>query len=269
MPALQTLETQADSSGVLHIRLNRPEIRNAFNEAVIAELTSVFTKAAHDPGVRIAVLRGAGPVFSAGGDLGWMKKSMELSRDENLEDTRRLSAMFRAMNDFPKPLIGLAHGAAIGGGVGLVSVCDIVIASRETIFSLSEVRLGIVPACIGPYVISKIGASHARRFFLSAERFEAPKALEIGLIHEMVEKPEDLDRALFSMLSNMLQCGPAAMAAAKKLILDLSVPEKREKVGDPCEYVSSMLADLRVSPEGQEGLRAFLEKRKPSWIQAK
>lgn len=264
----QTLKTELDSRGVFTIALNRPEIRNAFNETLIGELTNAFGVDALKPQVRVIVFKGEGPVFSAGGDLNWMKKSVELSFDENLKDTRVLSKMFATMNECPKPVIGAIHGAAIGGGVGLTSICDIAIASAETQFSLSEVRLGIVPACIGPFVISKIGASHARALFMSGERFLAPKAKEIGLLHEVVPTPADLNAAVEKVLTNMLACGPHAMAAAKKLILDLTWAERRAKMGDALDYVSTMLAELRVSPEGQEGLKAFLEKRKPSWIQS-
>lgn len=266
MTTYQCLTAVRDSRGVLTVQLNRPEIRNAFNDVMIDELTRVFEGEARSAEVRAIVLRGEGGVFCAGGDLNWMKRSIDLSLEDNLKDTRKLTRMFRLMNECQKPLIGLVQGAAIGGGVGLVSVCDIAIASSETQFSLSEVRLGIVPACIGPFVVAKIGASQARGLFMSAERFLASRAREIGLVHEVVEKPEGLDKALERVLSNVLQCGQNAMAAAKKLILDLSWPERREAVGDPYDYVSRLLAELRVSPEGQEGLRAFLEKRKPSWI---
>ncbi|MBL7715113.1 MAG: enoyl-CoA hydratase/isomerase family protein [Bdellovibrionales bacterium] len=251
---------------VLEVKLNRPEIRNAFNEAMIEELTHVFQKEVLDESVRIVVLSGSGSHFSAGGDLNWMKKSVEMDHAGNLADTRRLSRMFASMNECPKPLIGVVHGAAIGGGVGMVSVCDIVIATEDTQFSLSEVRLGIIPACIGPFVVAKIGASHARGLFISAERFTAKRALEIGLIHEMVSDQAGLKTALDRLLGNMTQCGPKAMAAAKRLVLELSWPEKRSKHPDPIEFVSQMLAEIRVSDEGQEGLKAFLEKRKPGWL---
>jgi methylglutaconyl-CoA hydratase len=262
----ETLKVSFDPRGILSIALNRPEIRNAFNEKLIAELTEAFGKVAQDPSVRVIVFRGEGPVFSAGGDLNWMKKSIDLHFEGNLEDTQRLSHMFKTMNECPKPVIGAIHGAAIGGGVGLTAICDIAIATKDTQFSLSEVRLGIVPACIGPFVISKIGASNARALFMSAERFLAPKAKEVGLVHEVVDSVAELETALNRVLENMLQCGPNAMAAAKKLVLDLAWPERRAEIGDSMDYVSRMLAELRVSPEGQEGLRAFLEKRKPNWI---
>jgi methylglutaconyl-CoA hydratase len=172
------------------------------------------------------------------------------------------------MNECPKPLIGRVQGAAIGGGVGLVSVCDTVIAVQDTQFSLSEVRLGIVPACIGPFVIAKIGASHARSLFVSAERFTAKRAHEIGLVHEVVPDLLALDAAVERLLGNMLQCGPNAMAVAKRLVLDLSWPERRSQFSDCLEYASKTLADLRISSEGQEGIKAFIEKRKPSWVKS-
>lgn len=262
----ETLMTQLDARGVLFVKLNRPEVRNAFNDKVIAELHQVFLKEAMDSRVRAVVLSGKGSVFCAGGDLNWMKKSVEMTFEQNLDDTRKLAALFKTLNEFPKPLIGAIHGAAIGGGVGLVSVCDIAIASTETQFSLSEVRLGIVPACIGPFVVAKIGASHARGLFMSAERFTAQRAYEIGLVHEVVRDSGELDAAVEKNLGRILECGPCAMGIAKKLVLDLSWPERREEIADPLEYVARSLAEVRTSPEGQEGVKAFLEKRKPQWL---
>jgi methylglutaconyl-CoA hydratase len=259
-----TLDLQA--SGVLTLTLNRPDVRNAFNEVVIQELNQVFQKEVLEAEVRAVVLRGAGKAFCAGGDLNWMRKAIDDSFEANFRDTRALSGMFGRMNDCPKPLIGVVHGAAIGGGVGLVSVCDLVIAEASTQFSLSEVRLGIVPACIGPFVVSKIGPSHARAFFMSAERFDARRAYETGLVHYVVQGEAALDTELARVLENILQCGPNAMNVAKQLVLDLSWPERRAAKGDTLDYVATLLAELRVSPEGQEGVKAFLEKRKPSWI---
>jgi methylglutaconyl-CoA hydratase len=262
----QALQVAQDPRGVMTVTLNRPEVRNAFNDRVIGELARAFGVDALEAKVRVVVLRGAGSVFCAGGDLQWMKSAADLGLEENYEDTRRLARMFAVLNECPKPVIGAIHGAAIGGGVGLASVCDIVLAVQGTQFSLSEVRLGIIPACIGPFVIAKIGASHARNFFMSAERFDAARAREIGLVHEVVADSAGLDAALAKTLANILQCGPNAMAAAKKLVLDLSWPERRAQHPECLDYVARMLAELRVSAEGQEGLRAFLEKRKPSWL---
>jgi methylglutaconyl-CoA hydratase len=262
----KTLGLALDGRGVLTVTLSRPDVRNAFNEVLIDELASVFSKDVLEASVRAIVLKGEGQTFCAGGDLNWMKKAIDFSYEENLQDTKRLAKMFASMNECPKPVIGRIHGAAIGGGVGLVSVCDIAIASAETQFSLSEVRLGIVPACIGPFVIAKIGASHARGLFVSAERFSAEKAKSVGLVHEVVANVDALAAEVERVLSNILQCGPQAMAVAKKLVLDLSWPEKRSKLGDCLDYVARTLSDLRISAEGQEGVRAFLEKRKPSWL---
>lgn len=262
----QTLNVSRDARGVLTIALNRPEVRNAFNEVVIDELHEVFGQEANAPETRAVVLKGEGAAFCAGGDLNWMKKAIDFDYSENLRDTRKLAQMFALLNECPKPVIGAVHGAAIGGGVGLVSICDIVIASSEAQFSLSEVRLGIVPACIGPFVVAKIGASHARGLFMSAERFDARKAQAIGLVHQVVSSAPDLAPAVEKVLGNVLECGPNAMGVAKKLVLGLSWPENRAKNGDPLEWVAKMLADLRISTEGQEGVRAFLEKRKPSWL---
>ena len=261
-----SIERSSRYPGVLSVTLNRPEIRNAFNELMIEELSQVFSVEVKKPEVRIVTLQGAGAVFSAGGDLNWMRRSIELNVEQNLVETRTLTKMFALMNECPKPLLGFIHGAAIGGGVGLTSVCDLVVATRETQFSLSEVRLGIVPACIGPFVTAKIGATHSRALFISAERFSAERAKEVGLIHEVVADQQALESARDRILGNMVQCGPQAMAVAKQLVLDLTWPERRESMGDCLEYVSRTLAELRVTPEGQEGLKAFLEKRKPGWI---
>jgi methylglutaconyl-CoA hydratase len=248
--------------------LNRPDIRNAFNEKMIEELARVFRVDAAHADVRAVVLKGNGSVFCAGGDLNWMRRSIELQYEENLQDTLTLTNMFALMNEFPKPLIGVIHGAAIGGGVGLVAVCDIVLAEKETVFSLSEVRLGVVPACIGPFVTAKIGASHSRALFVSADRFKAPKAKEVGLVHEVFDTRAELDAHLAKLTQNLLECGPTAITVAKRLVLDLTWPERRARVPDCIEYVAKTLAELRVGAEAQEGVSAFLEKRKPSWIKS-
>ncbi len=267
----ETIQTQIrsfETGSILQLSLNRPDVRNAFNERLIIELQEIFDALASDADeikkIRAVVLRGEGNVFCAGGDLKWMQSSLALTSHDNLEDTRRLSQMFDTLNRCPKPVVGLIHGAAIGGGVGLVSICDYVIASKETLFSLAEVRLGIVPACIGPFVLAKIGESQARAYFVSAERFDANRALQIGLVHEVVQTPADLEKACERVTTSLLQGGPQAMATAKSLIREIKARTHDENI----EFVSKLLADLRVSPEGQEGLRAFLEKRKPSWMKS-
>ena len=264
--SFQTLEVRKDGRGVLTVALNRPEVRNAFNDVVMDELDRAFTRDASDPAVRVVVLRGNGPVFCAGGDLNWMKKAVDYSYDDNIGDTRKLAQMFARVNEFPKPVVCVVQGAAIGGGVGIVSVCDIAIATEGAVFSFAEVRLGVVPACIGPFVVAKVGASRARELFLSADRFDARKALAIGLVHEVVPDDAALDKAVERVVGNILQCGPNALAVAKRLVHELSWPERRASQPDCLEYVAKTLADLRASAEGQEGVRAFLEKRKPKWL---
>lgn len=258
---MKTLKTNSEK-GVFTIELARSEVRNAFNDELISDLKATFDRIAADESIRVVLLKGQGPTFCAGGDLKWMQQSVQLSREENLTDTRKLARMFATLNSCPRPVVGLVHGAAIGGGVGLVSICDYVVASRETVFSLSEVRLGIIPACIGPFVLAKIGESQARAYFMSAERFNADRAREIGLVHEVVDNAEALKAAADRIVNNLLQCGPKAMGAAKALVRGIKERSSEEAL----EYVAVTLADLRVTPEGQEGLKAFLEKRKPSWI---
>ncbi len=264
MSTYETLSLNLENS-ILTLTLNRPDIRNAFNDKMIDELAKVFRSDALDAKVRAVVLKGSGSVFCAGGDLNWMRRSIELKYEENLHDTLKLTNMFAAMNEFPKPLIGVIHGAAIGGGVGLVAICDIVLAEKETVFSLSEVRLGVVPACIGPFVTAKIGASYSRALFISAERFKADKAQKIGLVHEVFETRAALDVYLEELKKNLLECGPNALTVAKRLVLDLTTPERRARIPDCIEYVSKTLAELRVGPEAQEGISAFLNKTKPHW----
>lgn len=262
---LSTIKISRPREGVLAVSLNRPDVRNAFNEKVISELFETFEKIRDDDSVRVVILRGEGSVFSAGGDLNWMKAAVQYNFDENLKDTRTLAQLFRLMNECPKPVIGAVQGAAIGGGVGLVSVCDSVVTTQDTQFSLSEVRLGLIPACIGPFVIAKIGASHARALFVTAERFGAAKAQAIGLVHEVVADAAALEEAVNRICVNILQAGPGAVTAAKDLVHNLSWPEKRGTHPDCLEYVARSLAELRVSAEGQEGVKAFLEKRQPKW----
>jgi methylglutaconyl-CoA hydratase len=266
--AYETLALKNSSPGVLTIALNRPDIRNAFNEKMIEELARVFRTEAAEPEIRAVVLRGNGEVFCAGGDLNWMRKSIELTYEENLQDALTLTNMFAQLNEFSKPLVGVIHGAAIGGGVGLVAICDIVLAEKNTVFSLSEVRLGVVPACIGPFVTSKIGASNARALFVSAERFKAEKAKQVGLVHDVFESADAMEAHLNNLLKNLLECGQTAMSVAKRLVLDLTSPDRRSRIPDTIEYVAKTLAELRVGPEAQEGISAFLNKRKPSWIKS-
>jgi methylglutaconyl-CoA hydratase len=245
---------------VEYVSLNRPDVRNAFNEELIAELTSWATTLRDDREVRVVVLSGSGKAFCAGADVNWMAKTVQFSKEENVRDAATASRMFHAINILPVPVIGRVHGAALGGGVGLVAACDIAVADQGAIFGFTEVKLGILPAVISPFVLEKIGRSAARELFLTGSRFSADRAYEIGLVHAVVSESE-LDATVRKYVDECLAGGRDAIAAAKELIALVW--------GRPFEAAASMtagaLAERRVSAEGQEGLRAFLEKRKPSW----
>jgi methylglutaconyl-CoA hydratase len=258
----ETLQVEERNS-VLWLQLKRPEVRNAFNPKMIEELTSIPKLINKEQ--RAVVLSGAGKSFSAGADLNWMKQSLDLSREENLEDAQRLADMLLALDRLPVPLIGMIHGAALGGGIGLVSICDYAVALSDTQFSFSEVRLGIVPACIAPFVIRKIGAGHARSLFTTAERFDAKKAYDIGLVHAVVSTQDELMQFANKKVDEIKDCSPNALRTAKKLIFDLVTTDDRNQL----QMVAEVLAGVRVSEEGQEGVRAFLEKRRPAWSESK
>ena len=255
----QTIKTEA-SDGVFTCTLNRPEVRNAFNAEMISELTDCARNLQES--TRVFVLRGEGPVFCAGGDLRWMQRSLEMDREQNREDARKLAAMYFALDRLPVPLIGVIHGAAYGGGAGLVSVCDYAIAVEGTQLSFSEVRLGIVPACISPFVLRKIGPGHARALFTTAERFDTDKAFHVGLIHQIAPNLAAADASLATRIGNIVECGPNAIRHTKNLLFDLLFSSSDE---EQLHTAANLLAEVRVSEEGQEGLRAFLQKRKPTW----
>ncbi|MEN3001222.1 MAG: enoyl-CoA hydratase/isomerase family protein [Armatimonadota bacterium] len=245
---------------VAHVSLNRPEVHNAFHPDLIARLTETFEQLREREDVRVIVLRGEGASFCAGADLNWMSAMANYSYAQNLDDARALARMFEVIDHCPKPVIARVHGAAMGGGVGLVAVCDLAVATPEARFAFSEVKLGLIPAVIAPYVVRKIGYGHARALFLTGERFDAETALRVGLVHRVVPA-EQLDEAIQQIVANLLQNGPQAMAAAKMLLhatQTLPVDELRS-------LTIARIAELRVSPEGQEGIRAFLEKRKPNF----
>lgn len=252
-----------NSDGIITLTLNRPQVCNAFNADLISELTefSRWMREAPQRDVRAVFMRGAGKLFCSGGDLNWMKDSLAWNTQENYVDSEKLSAMFTALNELEKPLIGLVHGGAYGGGVGLVSVCDHVICEEKTVFSLSEVKLGLIPACIGPFVLDKVGMSQARSLFISGERFSAAKAKDIGLIHEVVACADDLDVRQAAMVKTFLTCGPHAIQTAKRFLREI----KFSGFPEANRLAAKTLADLRVGPEAQEGIRAFLEKRSPRW----
>ena len=245
---------------VTRVTLNRPEVRNAFDEATIAELTTWAEAIVVGGPVRLAVLAGAGKMFCAGADVTWMSKMVSYTRDENVRDARAMSRMFEALDHLPIPLIGRVHGAALGGGVGLAAVCDIVVAAEDAAFAFTEVKLGILPAVISPYAIAKIGRSAARELFLTGARFSAARAKEIGLVHAVVEEAE-LDRVVAKYVNDLLTSAPEAVAAAKELIAAVATQTRTSAT----EYAIDAIADRRVSAEGQEGMGAFLQKRAPSW----
>ncbi len=246
---------------VEHVTLNRPDVRNAFNDEVVGELRQWAEGLLGDPGVRVVVLAGAGKVFSAGADAAWMARMADASEAENEADALAATAMLRAINTLPVVVIGRIHGAALGGGSGLAAVCDIVIAEEGAVFGFTETKLGILPAMISPFVLPKIGVSHARALFLTGTRFSAAKALAIGLVHTVVAA-DQLDAAVADAVREALTAAPTGVAAAKRLIPQV-VGRRPE---DVAALTAKTIAAQRVSPEGQDGLRAFLEKRQPGWV---
>ncbi|MFO1350051.1 MAG: enoyl-CoA hydratase/isomerase family protein [Gammaproteobacteria bacterium] len=257
----ETILTAIKPNGVATLTLNRPEVHNAFDDDLIAGLTAELRNLDADASVRCLVLAANGNSFSAGADLNWMKRMADYSEKENLRDARKLAELMRLLHEIGKPTIARVQGAAFGGGVGLVACCDIAVAADNAAFCLSEVKLGLIPAVISPYVIRAMGERHARRYFISAERFDAREALRIGLVHKVV--PSDaLDDWIDKLATVLLDNGPMAMAAAKELIRAVAAaPLGAELIDDTARRIAA----IRVSEEGQEGLEAFLAKRKPYW----
>ena len=245
---------------VVRVTLNRPEVRNAFNEHVIAELTEW---AASVPGseARVAILAGEGKAFCAGADLTWMSKMVAYSREENERDAMAMSAMFNALDTLPIPLVGRVHGAALGGGTGLAAVCDIVVATDDAMFGFTEAKLGILPAVISPFAIRKIGIAAARELFLTAARFSATRAQQLGLVHAVTSQAE-LDPAVDAYVRELLTSAPGAIAGAKKMIAAVA----GQAPGAVAALTAQTIARHRVSDEGQGGMRAFLEKRPAPWV---
>ncbi|PIE82880.1 MAG: enoyl-CoA hydratase [Candidatus Contendobacter odensis] len=257
----QTLEIWRDHR-VATLWMNRPQVHNAFNADVIAELSAAFHELATDDTVRVVVLAGRGKSFSAGADLNWMKAAGQATVAGNRDDAGRLARMLRLLAELPKPTIARVHGAALGGGLGLAAACDICVAATGAVFATSEVRLGIAPATISPYVIRAIGARQASRYFQTAERMSAARAVELGLAHEAVAL-EALDAKIAELVQVLLQGGPCAQAASKALVRTVA----HQPVDDVLvEETAQLIADLRATPEAREGLGAFLEKRPPAWI---
>jgi len=250
-----------DAKGVGRVVLARPDLHNAFNEVMIAEITKAFADLCKRDEIRVIVLAGEGKSFSAGGDINWMKRMVGYTFEENVEDARGMAAMLRAIRDCPKPVIARVHGAAIGGGVGLVAACDMAVALSSAVFCLSEVKLGIVPAVISPYVLEKIGIGAARRYAVTAEQFDAMEAKRIGLVSEVVSSIERLDAWIAKRCKAILANAPEATAVCKQVMRE--VPSLGWD--DARAFTTRTIAERRVSPEGQEGLKAFLEKRPPVW----
>ena len=257
------VERTGPGGSIVRVTLNRPDVHNAFNAALIGELKTSFLRLADEPAARLraVVLGGAGPSFCAGADVTWMRASLGLSREQNEQDAMVMAEMFDAIDRCPAPVIARVQGAALGGGMGLCAVSDLVLAEAGAKFGFTETRLGILPAVISPFVIAKIGETHARALFPSGKRFDATRALRIGLVHELFEGEEALDAAVDSALSDLLAAGPTAARAAKAIV--------REVRGLPHEstrwHTARRIATQRTSGEGQEGLKAFLEKRDPAW----
>ena len=246
---------------VATVTLNRPEIHNAFDETLIASLTAAFVSLDDNDDVRVVVLAGAGRSFCAGADLNWMKRMAAFGQEENLADASALAAMLRSLYALSKPTIARVSGAAYGGGVGLVAACDVAIAVPEATFALSEARLGLIPATIGPYVIEAIGARQARRYFLTAERFDAVEARRIGLVHE-VAAPDALDARIDALVATLQAAGPCAQLECKALIRGVAHrPIDDDVIAGTAEHIAA----VRASAEGREGVAAFLDRRKPAW----
>lgn len=254
---MEFLETKIHD-GVLEVWLNRPELHNAFNAALIEEMIATFSNISDD--TRVVILSGRGSSFCAGADLNWMKAMKDYSKEENFQDSKRLAKMFQVINDCPVPVIGRINGHALGGGVGLVSVCDYALVVDKALLGFTEVRLGLIPAVISPYCISKIGESHARAWMLSGERFGADRALSMGLIHEVVQ-PGDLDSRMEELKKSYLAAGPEAARYAKTLVRGVLKDLKNSE-----DFTCQLIAERRVSSEGQEGMNALLTKSKASWV---
>ncbi|MCC2615842.1 enoyl-CoA hydratase/isomerase family protein [Aestuariibacter halophilus] len=250
-----------DANGVATVTLNRPDKHNAFDDQLIARLTQLFQQAGQDPAVRLLILQANGRSFCAGADLNWMKRMANYSYEENLHDANALATMLHTLYSLPKPTIAKVQGAAFGGAVGLVACCDIAIASKLSKFCLSEVKLGLIPATISPYVVKALGARVAKRYFMTAEVFSSRRARRLGLISESVTE-EELQPTVDALVEQLLSNGPQAVAAAKQLVFDVENQPLDEEL---LEKTSLRIATIRVSEEGQEGLNAFLQKRPAAW----
>ena len=246
---------------VAKVFLNRPEVRNAFNDGVITELAETFTRLGQDPGVRVIVLGGHGKAFCAGADLNWMKSMAGYGWEDNRADATRLAEMLWAIYSCPLPVVGRLHGDCYAGGMGLAACCDVLVAAEGMHFCLSEARLGLLPATISPYVMRAMGEQAARRYFITAERFSAAQARDMGFVHELVA-PDALDAKVDEIVALLVANGPAAVKACKRLVQDFA---GREITQDLRAETARRIADIRASDEGREGVQAFLNKREPAW----
>ena len=258
----KSLLLNVDKRGVATVTINRPDKHNAFDENLIAELAATFDKIGENSSVRLMVLASEGKNFSAGADLDWMVRMVDYDRDENIRDANALASMLHKLNYLPVPTIARVQGAAMGGGAGLVCCCDIAIASPRASFAFSEAKLGLIPATITPYVLQSIGAQAARRYFLTAERFDAKRAYDLGMVSEVVDETE-LDNKINELVEIILINSAEAVKAAKQMIFDIEGKPVTEAI---MQMTSESIADIRASEEGKEGLSAFLEKRKPDWV---
>ncbi|MBW6423510.1 crotonase/enoyl-CoA hydratase family protein [Rhizobium sp. XQZ8] len=261
MAGYETLTLDTDARGVAILTLNRPDKHNAMNAAMIAELADAAKRLAADEAVRVVVLAAAGPTFCAGGDLGWMRDQAAKDRQGKIDGATELALMLKALDELPKPLIGRVQGNAFGGGIGLMSVCDIVVAVEGVQLALTETRLGLIPATIGPYVVRRIGEGHARRFFLNARRFDVAAGRDIGLV-SVVCPADELDAAVEAEVAAFLECAPGAVASAKTLVQALA----RDAADDPVGYSIGLLADRWESDEGRAGIEAFLARQPMPWV---
>ena len=250
------------SAGVARVELNRPEVRNAFNEKLIGEITQMFFELGQRDDVRCIILAANGPAFCAGADLNWMRSMADYTREQNLADAGRLAAMMQTIYECPKPTIARIQGDVYAGGTGLVAACDIAVAVDTANFCLSEVKLGLVPSTISPYVIRAMGARAAHRYFLTAERFSAAEALRIGFVHEVVAT-DALDAKVAELSTALVNAGPEAVKLCKKLVQDVAGKDINPEL---VQMTVASIADVRVSAEGREGLQSFLQKRKPNWL---
>ena len=262
---MQTIQSTINEPGVLTLQMNRPEVHNAFDSQMINELTAALQAADEEEAIRLVLISAAGSSFSAGADMNWMRSLVNASQDDNERDALQLATLMRTLNYLSKPTIARINGPAYGGGVGLIAACDITIAVDDAQFGLTEARLGLAPAVISPYVIRCIGERNARRYFLTGERFDSQQAREIGLIQQCVAA-DQLDATVDAVINALLKGGPLAVATCKQLIYAVAGHDVETQLSMD-EYTSKVIAGMRIMDEGQEGLAAFLEKRKPGWVE--